>query len=664
MNCHPTFCGMQVTVDNDCLSGISGDKDNPDSRGFLCVRGQAAAQIIDNSERLLYPLMRRSRDHDAWETVSWEQALARIATGFESVGREAAGLWAGHGVLANDYGIFAHAELALRLGNMYGCQWWDASMICWGLGGFGLGLTGLMEAHTKEDMGQHADLIVLWGANIASQPNTGRHLSAAKRRGAKLIVVDVRVSEACKLADEYFLVKPGTDAALALAMMHVIINEQRHDRAFIENHTIGFAELANHVQAYKPSRAAAITGVDAARIVEFARIYADTARAMILLGGSSMYKDRNGWQASRTVSCLPALTGKSGKPGCGLGPRHAAPSHGFATRHLVDIAERPPGDYIPNQMPAITEAIEQGRLGAFLMLGTNMMSSYADASGLEKGFEKMEMIAGYDLFMNDMTSKYADVILPATAWLEDVGVKATHTHLYLMEQALPPPGATRPLAHVVRELAEQLGIDGFYPWEPDYGHIDAVLDHPATGHATVESLRARGGIAELNISHVAHPDHRYATPSGKIEFYSDSAVQHGLPALPDYQARNGTTFPLELRNGRTLTHFHAFYDHGRALPALHKLEAGPGLWISGADAQARGLSDGMPITVYNERGECDALARVTDNVPPGTVWIHDGWPGFNHLSSGARSVPDSAVNLFPFSVGQSAYDTHVEVARR
>ena len=661
MNCHPTFCGMQVTVDNERLLEIRGDKDNPDSRGFLCVRGQAAKEIIDNSERLLYPMMCKTRGSDNWETVSWEQALERIASGFQSVGREAAGLWAGHGVLANDYGIFAHAQLALRLANMYGCQWWDGSMICWGLGGFGLGLTGLMEANTKEDMGKHTDLIVLWGANIASQPNTGRHISAARRRGAKLIVVDVRVSEACKLADEYFLVKPGTDAALALAMMHVIISEGRHDREFIDNHTVGFAELSAHVQDYTPSRAEAITGVDAASIVEFARVYADTGRAMILLGGSSMYKDRHGWQAARAVSCLPALTGKSGKPGCGLGSRHAAESHGFATRPLIDIAQRPPGNYIPNQMPAITEAIEQGRLGAFLMLGTNMLSSYADASRLEQGFQKMELIASYDLFMNDMTRKYADVVLPATAWLEDVGVKATNTHLYLMEQALPPPGATRPLARVIRELATLLEIDGFYPWETEHGHIDAVLDHPATGHATVESLRAGGGIAELDISHVAHPDHRYTTPSGKLEFYSDSAAQHGLPALPDYQARKGATFPLELRNGRTLTHFHAFYNHGRALPSMNKLEAGPSLWISGADALERGLTDSMPITIYNERGKCGALARVTDDVPPGTVWIHDGWPGFNHLSSGARSVPDSAVNLFPFSVGQSAYEAWVEV---
>ena len=661
MNCHPTFCGMQVTVAGARLLDISGDKENPDSRGFLCVRGQAAAEIIDNPRRILYPMVRRTRGSDNWDVVSWDEALGRIVEGFQSVGREAVGLWAGHGTLANDYGVFAHIELMLRFGNRYGCHWWDGSMICWGLGGFGLGLTGLLEANTKEDMGEHADLIIFWGANIASQPNTGRHVNAARRRGAKLLAIDVRVSESCKQADEYFLVKPGTDAALALAMMHVLISEDLIDRDFIEQHTTGFAELSQHVRGFTPAWAEAITGLDATRIADLARAYANTGRAMIVLGGSSLYKDRHGWQAARAVSCLPALTGKSGKPGCGLGPRHAAPSHGFATNHILDLDARPPGAYIPNQMSAILEAMEQGRLRVFMALGTNMLSSYADAGRVKAGLGKMDLVVGYDLFMNDMMRKHADVVLPATSWLEDVGVKATHTHLYLLDQALAPPGEARSMSALFRDLAQRLALKDFYPWESDHGHIDAVLDHPSTGHATVESLRAQGGIGALNISHVAHPDHRYATPSGKLEFYSARAAEHGLPALPEYQERPASEYPLELRNGRTLTHFHAFYDHGRALPSINKLEPGPTLWIAPTDAETRAIIDGAPVTVHNQRAQCQALARVTDEIPPGTLWIHDGWPGFNKLTSGARSIPDKAVDMFPFSTGQAAYDAMVEV---
>ena len=263
--------------------------------------------------------------------------------------------------------------------------------------------------------------------------------------------------------------------------------------------------------------------------------------------------------------------------------------------------------------------------------------------------------------MNDMARKYADVMLPATAWLEDTGVKGTHTHLYLMERALAPAGEARSMTALLKALAERLGVDDFYPWKSDTGHIDAVLNHPSTGHATVASLRAQDGIGELNISHVAHIDHRYATPSGKIEFYSERAAEHGLPALPSYQTRPESVFPLELRTGRMLTHFHAFYDHGRALPSIDKLEDGPTLWISETDAAARGLEDGLPIKIRNERGECHALARVTDEAPPGTVWMHDGWPDFNNITSGGRCIPDSAVNMFPFSTGQAAYDARVEI---
>src|SRR5581483_139182 len=142
------------------------------------------------------------------------------------------GLWSGHGVFSNNYGTRIGSHLLRRFANLWGCQWWSPTIICWGLGAFGLGLTGLVEVNTKEDLGEHAALVLLWGANLASQPNTGRHLAKARRRGARVVVVDVRRAEAAEHADEVVLLRPGTDAALALAMMHVIVAEGREDRAF------------------------------------------------------------------------------------------------------------------------------------------------------------------------------------------------------------------------------------------------------------------------------------------------------------------------------------------------------------------------------------------------------------------------------------------------
>ena len=197
-------------------------------------------------------------------------------------------------------------------------------MICWGLGGFGVGLTGALKVNTKEDMAENSRMIVLWGANIASQPNTARHIISARRRGAKVITIDVRRTEAAAQSDEVLLIQPGTDAALALAVMHVIISEKLYDAAFISSHTTGFEELSRHVLPFAPAWGAAETGLEANQIISFARAYASTRPAMILLGGSSMHKGANGWNAARAISCLPGLTGDFGLPGGGLGPRHGA----------------------------------------------------------------------------------------------------------------------------------------------------------------------------------------------------------------------------------------------------------------------------------------------------------------------------------------------------
>ena len=663
MSCHPTLCGMLVEVEDGRVLSVGGDKDNPDSRGFLCVRGQAAGEIIGNPKRLLRPLIRARRSADGWREASWDEALDLIAARMKAAGREAVGLWSGHGLFANNYGTRVGAHLLRRFANFFGCQWWSPTIICWGLGAFGIGLTGALEVNTKEDMGEHARLIVLWGANLASQPNTGRYLSAARRRGAHVVTIDVRETETAGQSDEFIVLKPGTDAALALGLMHVIIGERRHDHDFVAKHTIGFEALADHVKAASPEWAAAITGIPAERIAALARRYADTRPAMILIGGSSMHKGANGWQGGRAIACLPALTGDLGVPGGGLGPRHGARTHGQDLNNdILALDRRPLGRYVPDQMSRITEALVDGRVRVLLLAGTDMMSSFAETGRVGEGLERSDLVVVHDLFMNDTARRFADVVLPSTSWLEEVGCKSTNTHLYLTEQALEPPGETRSLAWILRQLAPRLGLAAdFYPWVDDDGPIDAVLDHPSTGHATVAALRAAGGIGALRISHVAHPDRRFDTPSGKVEFYSERALKLGLPPLPVFEPLPASSYPLAFRQGRTLTQFHGFYDHGRALPSLAAADPEPRLWIAQADAAARGLADGARIRIFNERGEFEARALVTRRIPAGTVWMRDGWEGLNELTSGRPCIPDAAVGLFPFGAGQAAFDAMVEV---
>ncbi len=669
MNCHPTYCGMVVEVEDDRVLSIRGDKDNPDSRGFLCIRGRATSEIFDSPRRILRPRTRVERGTDGWCDTPWDEALDRIAAQIRRVGPEAVALYHTHGLIPNT----VHRQVAQRFCNLGGFQWWNPATVCWGLGAFGLFLTGPLEVSTKEDMAAHSDLIVLWGANLASQPATAPYLVAAKKRGARVIVIDVRRTEAFEQADDTYIIRPGTDAALALAMIHVITSEGLHDAPFVAAHTEGFAELAAHIQQYTPAWAAIETGIPAEDIRALARTYAATRQSMILLGGASMHKTGNGWMAGRAVGCLPALTGALGQPGGGFGPRHAANSHGqgLASVAAEDRRPAPPSGqpYLPSEMSTVLDQLEAGRVKVLLLFGTNMLSSFADAGRLKRAMAGMDLVVSFDLFMNDTARACADIVLPGTSWLEETGYKMTNTHLYLMDQAISARGESRTASWVMQQLAERLGIDDFYPWADTDELMTAVFDHPATGGVTPEQLRAQDGRQPLAVSHVAHPDLRFGTPSGRVEFVSERAVAMGLPALPAYEppledARRdpdrAAAYPLVFRQGRALTHFHAFYDHGRALPSLAKADPEPRLWINPADAAGRHILDRAPIRLFNDRGAMAARALVTDRVPAGVVWMHDGWQGVNDLTSGARAVPDAAAAAFP--AGQAAYEARVEVA--
>jgi anaerobic selenocysteine-containing dehydrogenase len=217
--------------------------------------------------------------------------------------------------------------------------------------------------------------------------------------------------------------------------------------------------------------------------VQLARRYASVRPAMIVLGGSSMHKGVSGWQAGRAIACLPALTGNVGIPGGGFGPRHGSAAHGRGLASIAEPGRRRQAPLVPNQMSAITAALQAGRIRTLFLMGTNMLSSYADAGAVAEGLEKTALVVSYDLFLNDTARRYADIVLPGTAWLEELGCKMTHTHLYLMERALDPPGETRSVYRLMTELAGRLGIEGFHPWTSEEDMVNAVLDHPCTGHA-------------------------------------------------------------------------------------------------------------------------------------------------------------------------------------
>jgi anaerobic selenocysteine-containing dehydrogenase len=666
MNCLPTQCGMTVEVEENRLLSLKGDQHNPDSRGFLCIRGRATREIFENPRRLLHPLRRvGERGEDRWERCSWDDAYALIVDAFQHTQPERVGLWRGHGIGTTGP---TGTMLVNRFGLLGGFQQWSSSIVCWAMGGYGLGLTGTLKTHTKEDMAANSRTIVLWGATLASQPDLAPRLVEARKRSAYVVQIDTLRTEASRHADEVLLLRPGSDAALALALAQVILAERLHDREFIERHTLGFAPFAAHVRACTPEWAAAITGIEPERIRTLARRYASETPAMIVLGGSSMFKHQHGWEPSRAISCLPALTGQLGIAGGGLGQRHGASpeSTGF-TDVLADITPTMPVEAaIPSHMASITEAMTRGRLDVLLLFGTNMLSSFADANELARGLERTRLIVSYDLFQNETSRRCADLVLPATAWLEDIGLKQTATHIYLMERALTPAGECRSLLTLLRELAQQLGVENFFPWcdEEDYVNSGLSAQKTAGGEPlTVAELRQRGGYWPKNgLSHIAYRDHTFDTPSHKIEFWSERAYHAGLSALPSYTAPADAEYPLRFCQGRTLTAFHAFFDEGQALPMLAKANTGPQLWLHPLDAQQRHIANETPIVIANQRGQFEASAHVTDDILPGVVWMRDGWAGVNRVTSGAPIVSPEALTIVPGAPGgQAAYDAWVEV---
>ena len=342
MNCHPTLCGMLVDVADGRVVGVRGDPDNPDSRGFLCIRGQASREILDNPRRLLHPLRRTPRS-GTWQRIGWDEALDVIAARMQAVGREAVATWSGHGIFANNYGTRMHSHLLRRFSNLYGCQWWSPAIICWALGAYGLGLTGLIEANTKEDMGAHASLILLWGANLASQPNTARHLAAARRRGAGVVTIDVRETEASAQSDETLLIRPGTDAALALAMMRAIVDAGLADEAWCRAHADGYDELLARLRERTVEQWAATCGVPAEAIRRVAEGFARTQPALLRLGVGAQ-RHAGAPVAYRTIACLPALVGawRHRGGGCSYIPTATAAAVDSSVLHGAELRDGPP----------------------------------------------------------------------------------------------------------------------------------------------------------------------------------------------------------------------------------------------------------------------------------------------------------------------------------
>jgi len=672
----PDTCAMLVTVENGVAVKVEGAKDHPFTQGTLCNKVSRYLDRTYSKDRLLHPMKRvGAKGEGRFARISWDEAIATIAAKFGDIAASRDGPQA---ILPYDYaGTMGHVQwksMGKRFFHRLGASLLERG-ICSSAGKEGMKITLGGSYGMDPERFEEAKLILIWGSNpIVSNLHLWTRVQEARRRGAKVIAIDPYRSQTAEKCDEHLALLPGTDAALALGMMHVIIGEGLHDRDYIARHTLGFEQLAERVKDYPPQKAAAITGLAAERIVGLAREYATTRPAAIRLN-YGMQRCGGGGMAVRTVTCLPALTGAW---------REASGGVSLSTGGFFDInaqaLERP--DLLPHSRPrsinmsAIGDALLDAKdppVRALYVYNSNPVAVAPDSRRVIAGFAREDLFCVvHDIFQTD-TADYADIVLPATTQLEQWDVHTAYGHLYVLGNtpAIAPLGEALPNAEVFRRLAARMGFS-----EPCFGDSDEdicrqalVSKHPRMQGIDWDRVKTEG-FARLNVPAVFAPfaEGGFGTPSGKCEFYSETARKMGLDPLPTWtpphesaqsSPQRAQKYPLAMISPPARNFLNSsFANLAFALAA----EKEPRLDIHPDDAAARGIGDGERVRIFNDRGGFAVTARVSERARPGVVVALSVW--WRKLSPDGRNANDvTSQALTDMGGGATFYDCLVEVER-
>jgi anaerobic selenocysteine-containing dehydrogenase len=664
---------MITTVEDGQVTSISGDRDHPITRGYLCAKARFYVPRITHRDRILYPQVRvGAKGEGRFERLSWAEALDEIARRFQQILVESGG----QAILPYSYsgtlGIVQNNAMDRRFFHRLGASQLERT-ICTAAGEEGYRYTmGKVIGPDPEAVDQ-ADLVVLWGSNPAS---TGPHLlpmiRRARERGAPLVAIDPRVSRSTRLADHHIALRPGTDACFALGVMRLLIAEGRCDRDFLARSTIGFEALAEQVEAYTPAYVEAQTGVPAGTLRWFAELYGSRPRSFIRLGWG-MQRYSNGGLAVRTVSCLPALTGAWQHPGCGLllSNMQAFPLNG-ALLQRPDLA---PGPVRSVNMVALGDALtelDDPPIRALYVYNSNPAAVAPDQRKVLEGLSRPDLFTVvHELFPTD-TVDYADLVLPATTQFEQLDVHVSMGYyLHLNQPATAPKGEARSNHDTFVALAAALGFD-----DPALRETAEQVVHQAmqdTEHwsgVSYEQLRERGYVRAQTPTrpHLPFANGVFPTPSGKIELYSERLLAAGQPALPGYrppvesplsQPELARRFPLTLISPASHLLTSSSHAHQAAeLPGQRE----PWIELSPSDAAERGIRSGDRVRVWNERGECQLTARLVDGLQAGVAVSEKvRWP---KLSPDRRNVNfTTSQRLSDLGGGATFHENLVQVAR-
>ena len=669
----PDTCAMLVAVENGRAVEIRGAPDHPTTAGTLCTK---VARYLDRTyspDRLRYPMRRvGAKGEGRFARISWDEALGEIAERFRAIAESADGPQA---ILPYSYcgtmGLLQSSSMDRRFFHRLGASLLDRT-ICAAAGK--AGWASVIGASMGMDVEEYVDsrLILIWGSNaIASNLHFWTRAQEAKRRGAKLVAIDPYRSATAEKCHEHIALLPGTDAALAFGIMHVLIDERLVDRDYVDRYTIGFDALAQRAREWTPERVARTCGIRPEQVVDLGRAYGTIRPAAIRLN-YGVQRVHGGANAVRAVACLPALVGAWRDPAGGA----LLSSSGT---HPVDSAalERP--DLIRGKprtinMSTIGDAltrVDDPPVRAIYVYNSNPVAVAPESSRVVAGFSREDLFCVvHEIFRTD-TADYADILLPATTQLEQTDIHGSYGHLYALANnpAIAPIAEALPNTEVFRRLAARMGFT-----EPCFRDSDEDLARQAY---RAQDARAVGidwdalkaaGFARLNVPRPYAPfaQGNFPTPSGKCEFRSERLAAQGEDALPAYVppyesvASNpelAARYPLGFISPPARNFLNSSFAN---LPAFVDEEKTPHLDIHPDDATPRGIATGDPVRVFNDRGSLLASARVTDRARPGVVVAPSVW--WRRLAPGgenANAVTSQA--LTDLGRAPTFYDCLVEV---
>ena len=669
----PDTCAMEVTVAGGRAVKIRGAADMPFTKGALCTKVAHYLERVYSNQRLLHPMKRVGRKGEGrFERISWDEALDTVAAKYREIAAEDP-----RAILPYSYagtmGLVQGESLDRRFFHRLGASLLDRT-ICAAAGAHGWKATvGAMVGADPEAVAE-ARLILIWGGNpVVSNLHGWRYLQEARRRGARLVCIDPRRSETAAKCDQHIAPLPGTDGALALAMMQVLIEHGLLDHDYIARHTLGFEALAERVRAFTPEWAAPLTGLDAALIRALALEYGRTPRSLIRLN-YGLNRCAGGGMAVRNVACLPALTGAWRHAGCGalLSTSGNFPIDGRALQRpdlYPDAGRFPPRTLNMSFIGDVLLETRDPPVRAIHVYNSNPVAVAPDGNRVRAGFAREDLFCVvHEQFQTD-TADYADILLPATSQLEHRDVHTTYGHVYAVDNrpAIAPLGEARSNTEVFRGLARRLGFGHPALYESDEAIAAAAFragDPRAEGLAA--GLQARGW-ARLALPQPFAPfaEGGFRTPSGKCEFFSESLGREGHDPLPAWHPPAESVvsnpalaarYPLALITPPARNFLNSSFAN---LPRFLAAEGGPTLQVHPDDAAARGIADGQRVRIHNDRGEFIARAVVTRDVRPGVVCaLSVWWPKLCEGGSNANAVTSPAAT--DMGGGPIFYDCLVE----